>query len=215
METNTASRAFASVHRIGPELSLAKRAIVALHGRGGSAEDILHLAKQFADAHTHMVAPQARNATWYPYSFMAPDAQNAPFVDHAVEDISRLLNELKAHLHAKDILVVGFSQGACLSLEVTARAPFAVGGTVAFTGGLVGGDLRPEKYNADLTGTRIYIGNSDADAHVPLERSEASAQLLRAMGAEVWLEVFPGMPHTILAQELDHARMHTALPLPE
>lgn len=186
----------------GQKLDRAKKALILLHGRGASAEDILGLAKYFADKTFYVAAPQAENGTWYPNSFMADVKQNEPWLNSAVEVVKRLIDETTQKIPLENIYVMGFSQGACLSLEVTARYANRYGGIAAFTGGLIGKTLDVEKYKGNFQGTPVFIGTSDKDPHVPLERSEASAKIMKDLGAIVELKVYQGMPHTINDDEI-------------
>lgn len=183
-------------------LDTARKALVVLHGRGGSAEGIAPLAKVFANDFTYIVAPEAENHTWYPYSFMSPRMDNEPWLSASVARVTEHVLQCVNAVGASNTLLIGFSQGACLALEVSARLSVGIGAVAAFTGGLIGEQIEPTLYGAPLTGTQVYIGTSDIDAHVPLQRSEDSAEVLRKLGASVQLEVFPGMGHTIAQAEI-------------
>lgn len=190
----------------GHEPAAGRKVLILLHGRGGSAADIISLAGYLDVADYAILAPQATGNTWYPNSFLAPPAQNEPWLSSALQ----LINQVVLQLHAKDIPVediyfAGFSQGACLTLEFVARNAARYGGVVAFTGGLIGDQLYPGNYVGDFGGTPIFIGTSNPDPHVPVERVQASAQLLEAMHANVTVKVYPGMGHTISQDEVDEA----------
>jgi phospholipase/carboxylesterase len=187
----------------GKPLGQASKALILLHGRGGSAQDIITLADAFRDDSFYIAAPQAANYTWYPYGFMAPESQNEPWLSSAVGVVKKLIDEVLAHLPSTDLYIMGFSQGACLTLESTARYAQPFGGIAAFTGGLIGEKLQPERYKGDFAGTPVFIGNSDKDPHVPQQRSAASASLCEQLGARVKYVVYPNKPHTILQQEVD------------
>lgn len=181
-----------------------KNALILLHGRGATPEDILTLAPSFADDSFYIAAPEAPHNSWYPYSFMAEDHLNEPCLSNAIECIKRLIDETA--LPSNRIYIVGFSQGACLALEVAARFATQYGGIAAFSGGLIGHTLNPAKYQGDFKGTKVFMGVSDVDPHVPLERAEASKEVLEKMGADVTLKVYPGMGHTINEDEIQSAR---------
>lgn len=187
----------------GKPLSQASKAIVLLHGRGGSAQDIIMLANEFCDEGFYLAAPQANNSSWYPYSFLAPTAHNQPWLSSAVGVVNRLIDEIAEAVAIENIYLMGFSQGACLALEVAARNARAFAGIAAFTGGLNGDILDNARYRGNFAGTKIFIGNSDNDPHVPLERSEESKAILANLGADVTLKVYPNMPHTIVADEIN------------
>lgn len=188
----------------GAPLKEAGHALILLHGRGGSPEDILALGERFAGNDWHLAAPQATNDTWYPYSFMAPRVKNEPWLSSAIEVVQRLIREINGHIPFDHIHLMGFSQGACLTTEVAARMPRNYGGIYAFTGGLIGD--RISELPGDLGGAPVYLSNSDDDPHVPLSRSKETMAILRKMNARVTLDVFPGRQHTIDPQEIDRAR---------
>lgn len=190
----------------GMPMSLAMKALILLHGRGATAEDILTLGDHLPLTDFHLVAPQATNHTWYPYSFLSPVQQNEPWLSGALDVVGSIVNDLEtAGVSSSNIYLMGFSQGACLTLEFTARNARRWGGVVAFTGGLIGSTLNKEKYNGNFLGTPVLMTNSQNDPHVPLLRSEESKQQLQGMGASVTLEIFQNRPHTILREELQHA----------
>ncbi len=190
----------------GLPLQKAKKALIMLHGRGGSAEDILTLRDHLSLKDFYLVAPQATNHTWYPYSFMAPLAQNEPWLGSALQLVKSVIDDIqRAGLGSNQIYLLGFSQGACLTLEVAARYAQQWGGIIAFTGGLIGDRIHPEHYNGHFKGAPVLMTNSANDPHVPLARSEDSKRLLEKGGARVLLEVYPNRPHTILPDELKKA----------
>lgn len=186
--------------------SNAKKALIMLHGRGGSAQDILSLAEHLNVEDYLLLAPQATNHTWYPHSFMAEVPSNQPYLDSALALVAETVKEAEAQgIQAENIYFLGFSQGACLTLEYVARNAQRYGGAVAFTGGLIGDEIYKENYQGDFAGTPIFIGTSDPDFHVPVSRVQESTKLLEEMGAEVTEKIYPGMPHTIVADEIEVA----------
>ena len=190
----------------GTPLDKAKGALVMLHGRGGTATNIVSLANEFDPADMAIVAPQASNNSWYPYSFMAPVAQNQPALDLALQLIDEAVKEIiAAGIPAENIYFAGFSQGACILLEYITRNAKRYGGAVAFTGGLIGEKLNSVNYNGDFNNTPILITTGDPDPHVPLSRVEESAAILKDMGANVTVKVYKGRPHTITANEIELA----------
>lgn len=187
----------------GKPLAEAGKAIILLHGRGADAYDILPLADHFCDDTFYIAAPQATNNAWYPYSFLSPEARNEPWLTSAVGTVKRIIDNIGKHLSGDKIYLMGFSQGACLSLETSAQYAIRYAGVAAFTGGLIGEKIRTEKYHGNFEGTRIFIGNSDIDPHVPVERTDATKKLLEMKGAEVTYKIYKGMPHTIIQDEID------------
>lgn len=190
----------------GKTLSDASKVLIMLHGRGGSAADILGFAEKLHVPDFALLAPQATNHSWYPYSFMAPSAQNEPWLSSALTLLKEITDELIAGgIPSRDIYFVGFSQGACLMLEFVTRNATEYGGIVAFTGGLIGDQINPSNYKGDFAGTRAFIGTSDPDPHVPVERVNASAEILEKMNAEVMKKIYKNMGHMINREEEDLA----------
>lgn len=195
----------------GAPLAQARRIILLLHGRGASAADILQLGPELASAYpegeTAFSAPEANGNTWYPYSFMAPIAENEPWMSSAIARIEALVQSFERSGFARSkIIVCGFSQGACLSTEFVARHPERYAAVIAFTGGLVGPVGQDLHHPGDLAGTPVLLSSGDPDPHVPWARVLATEQQLRAMGADVEMARYAGRPHTVLTQELQMAR---------
>jgi phospholipase/carboxylesterase len=187
----------------GLPLSESKKAIILLHGRGATAESIVSLVDYLEPADFSIFAPQAAQRTWYPYGFMASDEGNLSALNSSLQQVSLLFQFLIENGKAPEqIYVMGFSQGACLSLEFAARNGQKLGGVVAFTGGLIGEKLEEKKYSGDFQGTPILLSSSAHDMHVPAQRINDSAQLLQKMGAEVSLKFFEDELHTIRPEEL-------------
>ena len=194
------------VLRSGPSPKDARLVAILLHGRGASADDILGLADQFSAGDIAYLAPQAARSTWYPYSFLAPLQQNEPWLGSALRLIGELAEELEQDgIPPERLAVMGFSQGACLALEFAARHARRYAAVIAFTGGLIGPPGAPRDYAGDFAGTPVFIGSSDVDPHVPLERIRESSAVFRRMGASVDERIYPGMGHTINADELTAA----------
>jgi phospholipase/carboxylesterase len=187
----------------GRELSKAKKVLIMVHGRGGSAEDILSLGLQLNVEDYALAAPQATNNTWYPYSFMAPQSQNELWLSSALSLLTVTVADIQqAGIPAENIFFLGFSQGACLTLEFVTRNARRWGGVVAFTGGLVGEVIDEQNYSGNFLNTPVFIGTSDPDPHVPVERVHESSRLISSMNAVVTTEVYPNMGHTITKQEM-------------
>ena len=177
-----------------------------LHGRGADAEDILSLANHLSVKDFTLLAPQATGNTWYPYSFLAPPAQNEPWLSSALQLLKDLLAELlEKGVSSENIYFLGFSQGACLTLEFVTRNARRYGGVVAFTGGLIGDKMYTQNYNGDFQNTPIFIGTSNPDPHVPVERVHDTANILKNMNANVTEKVYANMGHTINQDEIDNA----------
>jgi phospholipase/carboxylesterase len=190
----------------GQSLEKASRALIMLHGRGATSNDILGLHQHLPLDGYYIVAPQAANFTWYPYSFLAPIAQNEPWLSSALHLIRSLVDDIEASGITSDrIYLLGFSQGACLTLEFATRNARRWGGVIAFTGGLIGDKINNANYAGDYADTRVFIGNSDHDPHVPASRTQQSADILQKMGASVVHRIYPGMGHTINQDEIAEA----------
>lgn len=202
MQTHTLN-----IQQAGMPLGEAEKVIIAMHGRGGNAADILQLAAAVGDESCTLLAPQATGFSWYPYSFLAPPEQNEPYLSSALSIVKQSFDHVVANgIIPEKVFLMGFSQGACLTLEFAARHARRFGGVIAFTGGLIGDRIYPDNYAGDFEGTPIYIGSSDVDPHVPLQRIYASENILREMGASIQTDIFPGMGHTINQQEMAAAR---------
>lgn len=188
----------------GKPLSEATKALILLHGRGASAEDILTLATYLQVEDFALLAPQATNHTWYPYSFMAPQEANEPWLSSALDLIKNIFDDvIKAGISPENIYLGGFSQGACLTLEFAARNAQKMGGVAAFSGGLIGQEMDQSKYQSDFQQTPIFIGCSDIDPHIPKGRVEESGLILKGLNADVTVKIYPNMGHTINEDELE------------
>ncbi|CAM3236308.1 VOC family protein [Deinococcus saxicola] len=186
----------------GRPLGEARVAAILLHGRGGTAQDILSLEGDLNLSAFTYLAPQADGNSWYPQSFLAPLEHNQPHLDAALATVHALLTELEAQgIPPQNVVLGGFSQGACLALEYASRSRVKLGGVVALSGALITLDEQ-----GDLDGLPVFMGNAPDDAHIPLDRFQASAELLRSRGAAVDARVFPGLGHAINAEELDAMR---------
>jgi phospholipase/carboxylesterase len=184
-----------------------KAAIILLHGRGGSAEDILGLREELGFADVAYLAPEAAGHTWYPYSFLAPIERNEPALTASLAKVGAAVEDaLRQGIAREKIVIAGFSQGACLASEFMARNAERYGGLIAFTGGLIGPPGTEFRYSGGLAGTPAFLGAGDPDPHVPWQRVQESADVLTGMGADVTLKRYPGMPHTISREEITEAK---------
>lgn len=187
----------------GKPLAEAQKAMIMIHGRGANAQSILGLSNEIKVEDFALLAPQAAQNTWYPFSFMAPVAQNEPGFSTALDVLDALLADVKAAgISSENIYFVGFSQGACLTAEFVARNADKYGGVFILSGGVIGETLDKSNYKGDFQGTPILLGCSDVDAHVPLSRVQESTQLFKEMGAETTERIYPNAPHTIFEDEI-------------
>jgi len=193
-----------NIVRAGAPIGAARAAVVLVHGRGASAESMLSLANAFATPDIAYIAPHAPSGSWYPYSFMAPAVQNAPHLGNALGTLTCVVDDLQQGIPAERIVLLGFSQGACLALEFAARKARRYGGVAALSGALIGPEGTTWDYPGGLAGTPVFIGCSDVDTHIPLTRVHESANVLRGLGGDVTEIIYPGMGHTIVQDEIDH-----------
>jgi predicted esterase len=195
------------VLRQGLPLERARLAVIVVHGRGGSAEDMLGLAAELRTNDVSYLAPQAAGHTWYPYSFLAPLEQNQPGLDSALGVLTSLFDTIAAAgVTADRVALLGFSQGACLSLEFAARHARRYRAVIGLSGGVIGPPGTPRTYTGSFAGTPVFLGCSDIDAHIPVERVHETADVYRQLGATVDERIYPGMGHTINRDELDAVR---------
>jgi predicted esterase len=184
-------------------LEKAQAAMIMVHGRGASAEDILGLSVDLKQPGFVYLAPQAAGYSWYPNSFLAPIASNEPGLSSGLAIIASVLEQLAgAGIPAERTILLGFSQGACLSLEFVARNARRYGGVAGLSGGLIGPDDTPRNYAGSLAGTPVFLGCSDVDFHIPKERVLQSAEVLQRMGGDVTTRLYPRMGHTVNRDEL-------------
>jgi predicted esterase len=191
----------------GEPLENARAAMIMVHGRGATAESILTLAPVLDVPGFAFLAPQAAGFTWYPYSFMAPIPDNEPGITSGLQAIADVLATVAAAgILADQTMFLGFSQGACLSLEFSARNTMRYGGIACLSGGLIGPEGTPREYSGDYAGTPAFLGCSDVDSHIPATRVMESADVLRRMGAQVTMKLYPNMGHLVNDDEIVHVR---------
>ncbi len=194
------------IYTSGQPLEKAKAAMILIHGRGASAPSILDLANLLHHPEMAYLAPQAANSTWYPYSFLSPIPQNEPGITSGLQVIADLIATIEATGILKNkIILAGFSQGACLSSEYMARNAARYGGLLAFSGGVIGPPDMERNDSGDLEQTPIFIGCSDIDFHIPLERVEETAEIFQRLNGRVNKKIYPNMGHTIIKDEIDQA----------
>lgn len=177
----------------------AKKIVIMLHGRGGSAEDILSLSNHLPKDPCYMAITAPSNQ-WYPYSFLEKQERNNPYLKNSLTQVQNLVDIAREHVEDKNIFLLGFSQGACLALEFLAKNPSKFGGVFALSGGLIGTDdeLKTKKLN-----TQILIGCSENDPYIPIKRVFDSKKILQEAGANLTTITYPGSSHTITQKELD------------
>lgn len=190
----------------GADLNEAKRAMIMIHGRGASAQSILGLSKEFEKTSDFIfLAPQASGHTWYPYSFLAPTENNQPGIDSGLQAISDILQKLNEQgITNEHIFLLGFSQGACLASEFVARNPSKYAGLIALSGGLIGESVTLSEYTGDLKSTPIFMGCSDVDAHIPVDRLDETEKVFLKLNAVVQKNIYPGMGHLVNEDEISN-----------
>ena len=181
------------------------------HGRGASAPSILGLSQEFANDQFAYFAPPARGNTWYPYSFLNPLADNQPGLDSGLQAIADIVAYIESKgIPAEKIIIGGFSQGACLSMEFVARNAKRFGGAFAYSGGVIGPLDMPREYGGSLDGTPVFLGCSDVDFHIPVERVHETADVMTALGGNVTKNIYPQMGHTVNMDEIEHVKQMMA-----
>lgn len=186
----------------GLSLEEAEKAVVMIHGRGASAQSILQLADQLPENAAYL-APQASRRTWYPHSFMEPRDKNQPHLDSALRKTKDLVEKASNFVGIENVILLGFSQGACLASEYTASSPGKYGGIILFSGGLIGDKLGD--YSGDLEETPVFIGCSENDPHIPLERVNDTVEVFRELNGDVEKYIMEGSKHTIVDYEIEKA----------
>jgi predicted esterase len=194
--------------KMGPRPDQARLAMILVHGRGASAEDIMGLAREFRQNDVAYLVPQAAGNTWYPYTFLAPFEKNEPALSSALGVLKGLVATLgEQGLPSERVGLLGFSQGACLSLEFAARNARRYAAVVGLSGGLIGPPATPRSYSGSAAGTFVFLGCSDVDPHIPLERVQETSEVFRGLGAVVDERIYRGMGHTVNRDEIEAVRM--------
>lgn len=191
----------------GPKPDDARLTVIAVHGRGASAQDILGLCQELHLDDVAFLAPQAAGHTWYPYSFLSPIPQNEPGISSGLRVLSRFVDTVgQRGVPPERVAFIGFSQGACLSLEFAVRHARRYAAVIGLSGGLIGPPGTPRDYHGSFDATPVFLGCSDIDPHIPLQRVTESAAAFRKMGAAVDERIYPQMGHTVNSDEIDAVR---------
>jgi phospholipase/carboxylesterase len=198
----------------GVPIEDAEHVMIMIHGRGADSRGIMDMKEYLNLKKFSLLAPQATSNSWYPYSFLSPVEQNEPWLSSAINLVHSLIDELtEKGIPTEKIFLLGFSQGACLTLESAARKAQRYGGIIAFTGGLIGKSIDPKNYSGNFNGTPVFIGCGDPDPHVPVARVNDSSAILKDLGAIVTEKIYAGIPHTIIQEEIDWVNNHILGPL--
>ena len=185
----------------GQSLEQAEKAVIMIHGRGATAQSIIQLSEKLPEA--AYIAPQASNREWYPRSFLENREKNQPHLDSALEKIHELVEKASEKVGKENVYILGFSQGACLASEYVASNPGKYGGLILLSGGLIGEEV--QKFEGDLQGTKVFIGCSDNDPHIPLERVNETEKIFQQLNADVEKYIMEGSHHGIVEYELEKA----------
>jgi phospholipase/carboxylesterase len=187
----------------GASLDAAEAAVVLVHGRGATARRIVGMAEEFQHPDVAYLAPQAARNTWYPNSFLAPIDSNEPGLSSGLQAVADAIDEAnEAGIPTDRAMVLGFSQGACLASEFVARNATRYGGLAVLSGGLIGPDGTPRDYDGSLEGTPVFVGCSDVDPHIPVERVRETVTVFERMDADVTKRIYEGMGHGVNDDEL-------------
>ncbi|TMD13822.1 MAG: phospholipase [Chloroflexi bacterium] len=190
------------VLQAGDPLAAARAAMILLHGRGATAEDIMTIASEVQQPGWAYLAPQAAGNAWYPNPFTAPLESNEPYLSAALDMVSKLVERVESTVPVHRILLLGFSQGACLALEWSARNARRYGAVVGLSGGLIGPEGTPRDYEGGFDQTPVFLGCSDVDPYIPVQSVVETGHVLKRMGADVAVRFYPGMGHMVGVEEL-------------
>jgi phospholipase/carboxylesterase len=190
------------VLQAGEPIQSARAAMILLHGRGASADDIMTIAAEVQQPGWAYLAPQAAGNTWYPNPFTSPLESNEPYLSAALDMISKLVARVEARVPAQRMVFLGFSQGACLTLEWAARNARRYGAVLGLSGGLIGPESTPRDYEGSFGRTPVFLGCSDIDPHIPMRRVVESGEVLTKMDADVMVRFYPGMGHLVSGEEI-------------
>lgn len=188
---------------VGPAPEEAPLTILYVHGRGATAHSILSLHEELGYQNISGLAPQAPGNTWYPHSFLSPIDQNEPYLSSSLSLLKSVVSDLNDKgVVSERLALVGFSQGACLTLEFIARNPEPYAFLGGLTGGLIGPPGTKRDYKGTLPGTPVLLSSGDPDPHVPFARVLETKEVLTKMGARVTVRRYPGRPHIVSEEDV-------------
>jgi predicted esterase len=203
MNISTDPHAGQPVLRSGADPREARLTVVLVHGRGGTAAGMIELSQAIGLSSIAYLAPQAAGNTWYPYSFLVPMTQNEPGLSSALGVLAALIATIERDgVPASRVALLGFSQGACLTLEFVARHARRYAAVVGLSGGVIGPPGTPREYAGSLDGTPVLLACSDVDPHIPLERVHESTRVFRALGGDVDERIYPELGHLVTDEEI-------------
>jgi predicted esterase len=185
--------------------------MVLAHGRGATAQDILiGMGPLLEEPGFAFLAPQAEANAWYPNPFTAPLDSNEPWLSAALEVIDGLLARIERTVPADRVILLGFSQGACLMLEYAARRARRYGAVVGLSGALIGPPDTPRDTRGSLAGTPVFLGCGDQDPYVSTDQVRVAGVVLRRLWGQVAVSLYPGMGHVVSAEEIALTRQRMA-----
>jgi predicted esterase len=190
------------IRAAGESLETAAAALVLVHGRGATAADILYSAGPLIQPGWAFLAPEAANHTWYPLPFTVPPDENEPWLSSAFEAFDRVIANVSEHLSLPRVILLGFSQGACLALEYAARHPRRYGAVIGLSGGLIGPEGMPRAYTGSLAGTPVLLVCSDSDPYIAASWVRESGEIFRRLQGDVAVHIVQGMGHEVTADEI-------------
>ena len=191
----------------GTPLAAAEAAAILVHGRGARPEDILKSCATLLDTVGFaFLAPAAADNAWYPNPFTAPTETNEPWLSSSLARLDQLMERVENYVAADQVILLGFSQGACLTLEYAARRPRRYGAVVGLSGALIGPPGEARAVHGSLDGTRVLLSSSDPDPYVSADLVRASGEVLGRMGGDIQVRFYPDMGHTISAAEIEEIR---------
>ena len=187
----------------GASLHCAKAAVIVIHGRDSSPDDVLSLTTLFAQPDIAYLAPRAVSHQWYPHPYLSPIEENEPHITLSIAMLNQLIKNIETenNVPIQRIALFGFSQGACLALELAVRCPRRYGAIIGLSGALFRSKTS-RNASGSLEGTPVFLGCSAADPHIPLSFVHDSAEKLSALDAAVTKEIYPGSSHAIVTDEI-------------
>jgi predicted esterase len=187
----------------GKPLGEGAAVMIMVHGRNAGPGNILELVPALDHPDFTYLAPAAANGTWYPLSFLSEIRKNEPGISSGISVIHGLVDRAVEHgVPVERVMLLGFSQGACLAVTAAFQRPDRYGGVIVYSGGLIGPSGTKWEAAGSFDGTPVLLGCSDIDPHIPKRRVDETAATLQGMGAVVTERIYAGMAHTVNEEEI-------------